>query len=208
MCLTQSQFFRINWNKCGMWILWMWYGWAEAVGNKWNRANQSKARHKLLHEEGYSQRSEGENITQQKMEFNRNRKASHFLFISIINKQQTTSQHKFMLCPRLSSLWPCILQSRGSQKNIQLFETLQRKIFIDGAKKVFIIVIFWRTRPHNWQCADDGTEAQFWLSDVDILIYNLPFCLRSRVVSASSTAQPGSDTRYSTVRPARVTLTI
>ena len=53
MCHTQSQFFWISWNKCGMDA--MWYGWAEAAGNKWNRANQSKARHKLHEdEEGYS----------------------------------------------------------------------------------------------------------------------------------------------------------
>ena len=63
------------------------------------------------------------------------------------------------------------------------------------SKNVFIIVTFLRIMPpHNRP-----------LMYVDILIYNLPFCLRSRVVSASI-AQPGSDTRYS--QAARVTLTI
>ena len=119
------------------------------------------------------------------MKFNRNGKVSHFLFMSIINKQQTPSQHKFYVFV-LVLYGPVFSNLEEARKTFNCLKLCRGK---SPSKNVFIIVTFLRIMPHNWH----------HLMYVDILIYNLPFCLRSRVVSASI-AQPGSDTRYSTVR--------
>ena len=165
----------------------MWYGWAEAAGNKWNRANQSKARHKLHEdEEGYS------GGLMVKIWHSRRWSSigmeRSLTFCSCPLSTNNKHRHNINLCYVfvLVLYGPVFSNLEEARKTFNCLKLCRGK---SPSKNVFIIVTFLRIMPpHNRH-----------LMYVDILIYNLPFCLRSRVVSASI-AQPGSDTRYSTVR--------